>query len=151
MNKKIMKRVVSACLSGTMLFSLTCENGYQGIVPGYVNVSSVYALESENISDFSISDVTMTDAYVTNAFSLELKYLLSFDNNRLLAGFRDNAGLNTYGAKRYGGWENTLIGGHAIGHYLTAMSQAYQNPTISSADRDAIMSKLKVLVDGMKC
>lgn len=150
MNKKIMKRVVSACLSGTMLFSLTCENGYQGIVPGYVNVSSVYALESENISDFSISDVTMTDAYVTNAFSLELKYLLSFDNNRLLAGFRDNAGLNTYGAKRYGGWENTLIGGHAIGHYLTAMSQAYQNPTISSADRDAIMSKLKVLVDGMK-
>ena len=58
--------------------------------------------------------------------------------------------MNTFGAKRYGGWENTLIGGHSVGHYLTALSQAYQNPNISAEERDALMNKMKVLVDGMK-
>ena len=58
--------------------------------------------------------------------------------------------MNTFGAKRYGGWENTLIGGHSIGHYLTALSQAYQNPNISDEERGALMNKMKALVDGMK-
>lgn len=75
----------------------------------------------------------MTDNYCTNAFNKEIEYLLSFDVNRLLAGFRENAVLNTLGAKKYGGWENTNIAGHAVGHYLSAIAQAYQNPTITDA------------------
>ena len=74
-----------------------------------------------DIQDFGLNDVTMLDSYSTNAFSLELAYLLSFDTNRLLAGFRENAKLSTNGAQRYGGWENTLIAGHTVGHYLTAL------------------------------
>ena len=148
MKKGIIRRVVPAALSGVMLFSASFS-GWSTDVNVSSSPSVVYAA-SEKISDFSISDVKMTDQYVTNAFSLELKYLLSFDNNRLLAGFRENAGMNTFGAKRYGGWENTLIGGHSVGHYLTALSQAYQNPNISAEERDALMNKMKVLVDGMK-
>ena len=148
MKKGIIRRVVPAALSGVMLFSASFS-GWSTDVNVFSSLSVVYAA-SEKISDFSISDVKMTDQYVTNAFSLELKYLLSFDNNRLLAGFRENAGMNTFGAKRYGGWENTLIGGHSVGHYLTALSQAYQNPNISAEERDALMNKMKVLVDGMK-
>lgn len=66
--------------------------------------TKVYAADL-NINDFSLNDVTMLDNYCTNAFTLELSYLLSLDTNKLLAGFRENAKLRTNGASRYGGWE----------------------------------------------
>ena len=105
---------------------------------------------SGGIRVFPMSQVTVTDPYCTNAFEKEISYLLSFDNNKLLAGFRDNAGLNTNGASRYGGWENSLIGGHTVGHYLTALSQAYVNPLATSQQKEQILSKIKTLIDGMK-
>ena len=108
------------------------------------------AADDMNIRSFSLADITMTDDYCTNAFSKEVKYLLSFDNNRLLAGFRENAGLNTWGAKRYGGWENTNIAGHTVGHYLTALAQAYQHPELSDSQRQELLSKMKALIDGMR-
>ena len=108
------------------------------------------AAENNAICSFSLADVTMTDEYCVNAFSKEMEYLLSFDTDRLLAGFRENAGLNTKGAKRYGGWENTNIAGHAIGHYLTALAQAYQHPELSDAQREAVKSRMYTLIDGMR-
>ncbi len=108
------------------------------------------AAEDAKIEAFSLADVTMTDAYCTNAFSKELKYLLSFENDRLLAGFRENAGLNTKGAKRYGGWENTNIAGHAVGHYLTALAQAYLHPELDDSQRETIRTKMYSLIDGLR-
>jgi len=101
------------------------------------------------IQDFGIGDVTMTDRYCTNAFAKEIAYLLSFDTERLLCGFRENAKLSTNGARRYAGWENTLIAGHSVGHYLSALAQAYQNPTLTAAQRSAIEGKLNALLNGM--
>ena len=100
--------------------------------------------------DFALSDVTVTDAYCTNAFAKEMEYLLSFDTEKLLCGFRDNAGLPTNGATRYGGWENTNIGGHCIGHYLTALAQAYQHPELSEAQRETLYARMKLLIDEMQ-
>ncbi len=102
------------------------------------------------IEDFSLYDITLTDSYSVNAFEKEMNYLLSFDMDRLLSGFRENAGLNTLGAKKYGGWENTNIAGHAIGHYMTALAQAYQSPNISETQRQKLMSNMKTLIDGMR-
>ena len=113
-------------------------------------VFDTVAADSSDIMNFSIADITMKDDYCTNAFDKELKYLLSFDNDRLLAGFRENAGLNTKGAKRYGGWENTNIAGHAVGHYLTALAQAYLHPELSDSQRKEISSKMITLVDGLR-
>ncbi len=107
------------------------------------------AAENMHIEDFSLSDITMLDDYCTNAFSKEVEYLLSFDTNRLLAGFRENAGLNTYGAKRYGGWENTNIAGHAVGHYFTAIAQAYQNPALSSDQRSDLEKRMKDMMSAL--
>ena len=104
----------------------------------------------DSIRDFSLGDITMTDAYSVNAFNKEIEYLLSFDTNKLLAGFRQNAGLNTYGATRYGGWENTNIAGHSVGHYLTALAQAYQNPNITDAQKKSLETKMKTLIDGLR-
>ena len=101
------------------------------------------------IEDFSKTQITMTDAYSTNAFEKEMDYLLAFDTNRLLAGFRENAGLNTFGAKRYGGWENTKIAGHCVGHYLSAIAQAYENPNVSAADKAELEKRMKLLCDGL--
>lgn len=113
------------------------------------NITDANAKEAD-ISDFSIADIIMTDDYCTNAFDKEMEYLLAFDTERLLAGFRDNAGLSTNGAKRYDGWENTNIAGHCVGHYLTAIAQAYQNPTITEKEKSELYSRMKTLIDGMQ-
>jgi DUF1680 family protein len=69
---------------------------------------------------------TLNDPYCRNAFEKELAYLKKFDVDRLAAGFRRNAGLAP-AAPPYGGWENSLIAGHFVGHYLTAVAQAWAN------------------------
>ncbi|SFX02443.1 beta-L-arabinofuranosidase domain-containing protein [Ruminococcus sp. XPD3002] len=139
MKKTILNRLVSACSAAAVMCS----------VGGYMSTDHASAYEAD-ITDFSISDVAVTDDYCTNALNKELEYLLSFDTEKLLAGFRDNAGLSTNGATRYGGWENTNIAGHCVGHYLTALAQAYQRPDISSEQRDALYKRMKTLIDGMK-
>lgn len=145
MQKQLFKRAASAALA----LSVACGLGsvYPGCSREYLNEASAADIE---IKDFSLSDVTMLDSYCTNGFSKELEYLLSFDTDRLLAGFRENAGLSTNGAKKYGGWENTNIAGHAVGHYLSAVAQAYQNPSITDAQKNELMGKMKALIDGMR-
>lgn len=73
---------------------------------------------------FSPGDITLIDPYEKNAFGLEIKYLKSLDPDRLLRGFCDIGGVEST-AELYGGWENSNIQGHTMGHYLTALSQAY--------------------------
>lgn len=139
MKKNLFKRIVSVCSAAVMMCSI-------GITADLPEVKAYAA----DVVDFSLSDLTMTDAYCTNAFEKEMDYLLAFDTERLLAGFRDNAGLSTNGAKRYGGWENTNIAGHSVGHYLTAIAQAYQNPNTTAEQREALYNRMKTLIDGMK-
>lgn len=76
------------------------------------------------LSDFSTADVELLDEYSKNAFSLEVEYLKSLDAEKLLKGFCEIAGIES-DATKYGGWETSAIQGHTLGHYLTAVSQAY--------------------------
>lgn len=71
-----------------------------------------------------MKNVTLLDEYEKNAFNLESQYLLSLDADRLLKGFCERAGIEL-DAQKYGGWETSAIQGHTLGHYLTAVSQAY--------------------------
>ena len=141
MKQRLLKKIVSACSAAAMVCSL-------GYVPAEQKIRA--AAEGNDIVDFSLADVKMTDEYCTNAFSKEMDYLLSFDTEKLLAGFRENAGLSTNGAKRYGGWENTNIAGHCVGHYLTAIAQAYLDPAITSDQKNALYKRITTLIDGMK-
>lgn len=72
----------------------------------------------------SYGQVKIKDLFLCNSMSLERDYLLSLDADRLLAGFRQTAGLKPV-AMRYRGWESTEIQGHTMGHYLVAMSQLW--------------------------
>lgn len=84
--------------------------------------------------------VTVRDPFIHHSFQLETAYLLSLEPQRLLAGFRETAGFPA-NAHRYGGWERTEIQGHTLGHYLTAMAQAWavsRNPEIQQRIRETI-------------
>ncbi len=91
------------------------------------------------LEEFSMKNVTLLDAYEQNAFEKEVEYLKSLDANRLMRGFGDISG-RKINAEKYGGWENSAIQGHTLGHYLTAVSQAFA----SSGDKE-----LKKITDYM--
>lgn len=135
------KKITAAVLSAAMLAGSIVQLPAANLTASAADIA---------IEDFSLADLTMTDAYTVNAFSKEVEYLLSFDTNRLLCGFRENAKMNTQGAKRYAGWENTLIAGHTVGHYLSAVAMAYQNPNLTDAQRKGLSDKMDALLSGMK-
>ncbi|MBO4776246.1 MAG: glycoside hydrolase family 127 protein, partial [Lachnospiraceae bacterium] len=100
---------------------------------------------------FEPGQVRMLDPYCSNAFEKETEYLKKIDPERLLAGFYENAGIASEKI-RYGGWEDSLIGGHTLGHYLTAISQAYANASCKKEDRDLFLERIKNIVDALsKC
>ena len=145
MKKRLLGRLIAAAAAGSFVL------GTGGLLPPPQTAADfpVYAADIP-IKDFSLSDITMTDSYSVNAFAQEIKYLLSFDTNKLLVGFRENAKMNTYGATRYAGWENTLIAGHTVGHYLTALAQAYLHPDLTAEQKKGITDKLNALLGGMR-
>lgn len=79
---------------------------------------------TEPLEEFSMKNVTLLDSYEQNAFEKEVEYLKSLDADRLMRGFGDISG-RKINAEKYGGWETSAIQGHTLGHYLTAVSQAF--------------------------
>ncbi len=75
---------------------------------------------------FEPQDVRLLDGPFKRAMELDAKYLLSLEPDRLLSGFRTEAGLKPRGEK-YGGWESKGLAGHSLGHYLSACARMYQD------------------------
>jgi MYXO-CTERM domain-containing protein len=105
----------------------------------------------EKLQDFPLDQVQITDSYQQNLFSKEITYLLTtLDSDRLLAGFKAVAA-NMTPTNLYGGWENTNIRGHSLGHWMSAVAHAYQqalgsDPTLAAqikAKLDDVTAKLK--------
>lgn len=92
------------------------------------------------LQHFKLNQVLLLNDYQTNAFQKELDYLISFDADRLLAGFRETKGLEPK-ADKYPGWENTEIRGHTLGHYLSAVSQAY----VQTSDKE-LFARMEYIV-----
>lgn len=78
-----------------------------------------------------------------------MKYLCSFDTDRLLAGFRETAGISMRGAVRYPGWESMLIGGHTLGHFMTACVKACESANCGAEDREKLVGILRELTEGL--
>ncbi len=99
----------------------------------------------------AMSETAALDAYAKNALEKEIDYLLKLDQSKLLYNFYANAGLDApNGATRYGGWENSLIAGHTMGHYLSALAQAYANGGTSEESRTKLDKRIKQLVLSLK-
>src|SRR6516165_7210375 len=73
-----------------------------------------------------LKDVRLLDGPFRDAMIRDQEYLLSLDQDRLLHNFRVTAGLPST-AEPLGGWEapDVELRGHAVGHYLSAVSIMY--------------------------
>ncbi len=106
---------------------------------------------ADGIGFTGLASVTVTDPYIVNGMAKEVEYLLSLDADRLLFCFYKNAGLTPTASASYGGgWEGALIGGHTMGHYLSALAQASVNAGTPEADRAALKTKLDGIVAALK-
>jgi DUF1680 family protein len=76
------------------------------------------------VNPIPLEQVRLLDGPFKHAMDLNGDYLLRLEPDRLLSGFRENAGLEKK-AERYGGWESQGVSGHTLGHYLTACSMMY--------------------------
>ncbi len=102
------------------------------------------------ISFTDMSETAVLDPYAQNALEKEISYLLSLEPDRLLYNFRENAGISVKNASRYGGWEDSLIAGHTMGHYLTAIAQAYANGGTSEASKKLLDTRIKVMINSLQ-
>jgi DUF1680 family protein len=94
------------------------------------------AASAQALEEFDLERVRITDPYCQNLFTLDLDYLLRLNADRLMEGFRAvSVGQNP--SNLYGGWENTLIRGHTLGHYLTALAQAHKQTAGTDPTRNA--------------
>jgi DUF1680 family protein len=76
---------------------------------------------SQSIEPAPLSAVRLLPSPYLTALTVNLGYLHRLDPDRLLHNFRSQAGLTPKGAV-YAGWESDTIGGHTLGHYLSALS-----------------------------
>jgi hypothetical protein len=90
---------------------------------------------------FPLSAVRLLDGPFKTAMDADAKYLLSLDADRLLAGYRLNAGLPPK-ATVYGGWESRGVCGHTLGHYLSACSLMF-----ASTGDDRFRTRVNYIVD----
>ena len=93
-----------------------------------------------------LGKIRLRGEFMENALAKEVRYLLSLDVGRLLAGFYENAGIPT-AYVRYGGWENLLIGGHTMGHYLSAIAQAARNSGVPAQAREEFLGRIRRIGD----
>ena len=70
-----------------------------------------------------LSDVRLTGGPLKHAQDLDARYLLELEPDRMLAYYRERAGLAPK-AEPYGGWDGggRNLTGHIAGHYLSAVS-----------------------------
>lgn len=76
------------------------------------------------VHPFELNDVRLLDGPFEAAMEHNAEWLLSLEPDRLLSGFRKEAGLEPK-APVYGGWEKDNIAGHSLGHYLSACAMMY--------------------------
>lgn len=82
------------------------------------------------LESFALADVRLLPGPFRDAQQRSTAYLLSLDADRLLHGFRVNAGLSPKAAL-YGGWESDPTWadihcqGHSLGHYLSGLAMMH--------------------------
>lgn len=67
-----------------------------------------------------LSALRLLDGPLKEREDVHARHLEAIEPDRLLAPFRQRAGLPAL-AERYGGWESRDIAGHSLGHYLSAL------------------------------
>lgn len=130
------------CLAGVVLPALSLVS----IAPAAHAASPV-----DKLQEFPLDQVQVTDTYQKGLFAKEVQYIATtLDVDRLLAGFKAMS-QGTNPTNLYGGWENSLIRGHTMGHWLSAMAHAYHQTKTSDPTLNAqIKTKLDYAITQLK-
>jgi len=136
-----MNPTIGKSLLGCVLFFALNANA-QNYVPHF-NDSRIKVKNTTPIKAyaFDLSQVSLLQSTFKTAMQADETYLMIIDPDRLLSGFRKNAGLIPK-AKIYGGWEGDGLAGHSLGHYLSAVSMQY-----ASSKKPAFLQKANYIVD----
>src|SRR6476469_9161797 len=97
-------------------------------------------------NEFPLSDVVLLNGPFKHARDLNIQTLLQYDVDRLLAGYRKEAGLSEK-AKSYSNWDG--LDGHVGGHYLSAISMNYASTKNEECRKrlDYMIAELKACQD----
>jgi DUF1680 family protein len=111
-----------------------------------VSQLAVYAQDKLYNNEFSLSVVKLLDGPFQDARDLNIKVLLKYDVDRLLAGYRKEANLPEK-AKGFTNWDG--LDGHVGGHYLSALAMNYAatNNTECKKRIDYMLAELKACQD----
>lgn len=97
-------------------------------------------------NEFPLADVQLLNGPFQHARDLNIKVLLEYDIDRLLAGYRKEAGLPEK-AKTFKNWDG--LDGHVGGHYLSALAMNYAATKNEECKKrmDYILAELKACQD----
>jgi DUF1680 family protein len=93
---------------------------------------------------FPLTEVKLLNGPFLHATELDVKTLLNYEPDRLLSKFYIEAGLKPK-AEHYMGWENEMLAGHSLGHYLSACSMMYQ-----TTGDPKFLERVNYIVDELK-
>jgi DUF1680 family protein len=137
MKKILLTSLVSVCLSGSFTYA-------QSYVPEKKNKMKVADVISAKAYAIPIQQIKLLDGPFKKAMDADANWLLKIDADRLLADFRNHAGLKEK-APRYGGWESSGLAGHSLGHYISACALQY----VSTGDT-RFLDKVNYIVDELE-
>ncbi len=134
------KLVLPALLAGT-LFSLSA--GYAQSYTPELNDARMKVKPKVPVKaySFNLKDVKLLESPFKEAMQADVNYLLQIEPDRLLSEFRAHSGLPVK-AKKYGGWEDSGLAGHSLGHYLSACSMEY-----ASSGNPEFLKRVDYIVD----
>lgn len=122
--------------------------------------------DMSELQEFAYADVAINDDYYNNVAAKDVEFLNKFDPDRLLYNFRLTAGYKAAEIKEKdihndgsgatkpypGGWENSRIGGHTMGHYLAAAAQGIANGygDVAGEDGFTLNQRLDYIITELK-
>lgn len=140
----VVTRPAAGGIDEVVVLTASVNDGKETITKSY-EFTVLAQSDMSEINQFDLDEVVITDEYYLSAQDSDIEFLKRFDNDRILYRFRDTAGLDTYGAKTYNGWEDSLIAGHSVGHYLSAVAQA-----VRATNDEELREKLNEIIHGLK-
>lgn len=104
-------------------------------------ISGTKSRHFSQLTPFSLNSVRLTESPFYDAMKLDETWLLKLEPDRLLSGFRSEAGLKPK-APKYGGWESGGVAGQTFGHYLSACAMMY-----ASTGEEIFNDKIKYCIE----
>lgn len=90
----------------------------------YINTDGAEVISFRTLQ-FGLDEVRLLEGPFLEATKRNEKILLNYEPDRLLAHFREQAGLEPK-EEHYGGWEGESLTGHSLGHYLSSCAMMYK-------------------------